>query len=190
MIKAMLFLRKDSPICSKQTIEKTILWNTLEMDAAKKHKCLLWMPEMISLAFESDWHLTSHWVKEGFVLFTPPMQICSNLAALRLHFREKQHSTALLIRPYAHPMTFLLTSWPHMYVSMQISAPLDTEGLVGRHMTQIQSIICECICCKSVHVAGPMNTLEWGWWDHTRCHLFLYSHFSFWSRMVGHGITS
>lgn len=46
IIKAILFLRKDSPICSKQTIEKkTILKNTLEMDAAKKqnkkHKCLL-----------------------------------------------------------------------------------------------------------------------------------------------------
>lgn len=98
------------------------------------------MPEMISLAFESDWHLTSHWVEEGFVLFTPHMQISSNLAALRLHFREKQHSTALLIGPYAYPRTFLLTSWPYMYVWMQISALLDMEGLVGRHMTQSQSI--------------------------------------------------
>lgn len=51
-VKAILFLRKDSPICSTKTIEKTILKNTTEMDAAKKHKCLLYLPEMISLVWE------------------------------------------------------------------------------------------------------------------------------------------
>ena len=40
----------------------------------KKRKCLP-VPEMISLAFESDWH------RFGIVLFTPPMQNSSNLAA-------------------------------------------------------------------------------------------------------------
>ena len=130
IIKAILFLRKDSPICSKQTIEKkkTILKNTLEMDAAKKtqnkkHKCLLQMPEMISLAFESDWHLTSHWVDEGFVPFTPPTQISSNLAALR----EKRHSTALLIGPYAYPRTFPADFLHHTGVSECRFLPCGTR---------------------------------------------------------------
>lgn len=51
---------------------------------------------------------------------------------------------------------------------MQISALRDTEGLVGKtHDTNsinwvalIGANQCECICCKSVHVAGPMKHLS------------------------------
>lgn len=58
------------------------------------------MAEMISFVLESD----LHWERWDDGVSS---RSCTHLAAITR--REKQHSTALLIRPYAHPVTFLLT---------------------------------------------------------------------------------
>lgn len=84
---------------------------------------------MISLAFESDWHQTSHRVQEVFVRFSSSV-------------------SALPIRPYAPPVTFLLTSQTHLAVSVQSSALLDTGRHAGRHKSnQFDVNVSVCTCC-------------------------------------------
>lgn len=120
-VKAILFLRKDSPICSTKTIEE----HTGNGCSQKKtHKHVSTADAWNDLFGLWEWLAPRQTL--GFVLFAPPMQNSKNFSSSKTQLREKQRRSTAPIWPYAYLRTFPRTSWSHMLVWTRRDSQEDT----------------------------------------------------------------